>query len=164
MNLYTVNLERSTVPALAPDRLFSSASTAALLAWLALVASLFVPAARRWTWRVTGVLLPAVFGAAYVAALAAGVRGGDPAGGFGSVAAVRALFADDFALTAGWLHYLAFDLVVGTAIARAGLGAGVPRPLLLPCLALTFLVGPAGLVAYLLLRAAAGRRSWEPLT
>lgn len=144
--------------------LFSAASTAALLAWVALAAALFVPAARRWTWRVTGVLLPALLAVGYVGALAAGVRGGDPRGGFGSIAAVRALFANDYALTAGWLHYLAFDLFVGTAVARAGLTAGVNRLLLLPCLALTFLVGPAGLLAYLLLRLAAGPRTWEPLT
>jgi hypothetical protein len=75
------------------------------------------------------------------------------------VSEVRALFANDFALTAGWVHYLAFDLFVGTWIARTGLEAGLPRPLLLPCLALTFMLGPAGLLAYLLLRAVAGRRA-----
>ena len=147
-----------------PAALFSAASTAALPAWVALAASLFLPAARRWTWRVTGVLLPALLAVGYVAALAAGVRGGDPDGGFGSIAAVRALFANDYALTAGWLHYLAFDLFVGTAIARAGVTAGVNRLLLVPCLALTFFAGPAGLLAYLVLRAAAGPRTWETLT
>ncbi|HEY0777333.1 MAG TPA: abscisic acid-deficient protein Aba4 family protein, partial [Gemmatirosa sp.] len=49
------------------------------------------------------------------------------------------------------------DLVVGTAIARAGLAAAVPRWLLLPCLALTFVVGPAGLLAFLVIRLVVGR-------
>ena len=48
-------------------------------------------------------------------------------GGFGSIAEVRALFANDSALAAGWLHYLAFDLFVGAWIAREGPGLGRPR-------------------------------------
>lgn len=145
------------------NAVFSAASTMAMLAWVALAASLFVPPTRRWTWRATGVLLPALFALVYVAALTVGVRGGDPAGGFGSIAAVRALFANDFSLTAGWVHYLAFDLFVGTWIARTGVAGGVPRLLLLLCLALTFVVGPAGLLAYLALRAVAGPRRWDGL-
>ena len=133
--------------------LFGAASTAVLPAWLLLAATLFVPRLRSWGWRVTGVALPALLAVAYVAALAAALRGG-AGGGFGSVAEVRALFADDRALTAGWVHYLAFDLMVGTWIAREGVAAGVPRPLLLPCFALTFVAGPAGLLAFVALRAA----------
>lgn len=143
--------------------LFSLASTTALISWVALALSLFVRPMRRWTWRVTGVLVPAVIAVGYVAALAVGLRTGDPNGGFGSIAQVRALFANDFALTAGWVHYLAFDLVIGTLIARAGTGASLSPLLLLPCLALTFLAGPAGLLLFLLLRSATAARSWEPL-
>ena len=154
----------TTVPSAAA--LFGAASTAALVAWVGLALTLAVPRLRRWGWRVTGVLLPALLAAAYVAALTAGVRDGG-AGGFGSIGEVRALFANDWALAAGWVHYLAFDLVVGTWIARTGVAAGVSRWLLLPCLALTFLVGPAGLLAYVLLRAAVAPRgaprTWESL-
>ena len=39
-------------------------------------------------------------------------------GGFGSLAEVRQLFERPGLLAAGWLHYLAFDLFVGTWIAR----------------------------------------------
>ena len=38
-------------------------------------------------------------------------------GGFGSIAEVRALFMSDPVLVAGWVHYLAFDLFIGTWIA-----------------------------------------------
>jgi hypothetical protein len=137
--------------------LFGAASTVAMGGWVLLVLTLFVPRLRSAGWRVTGLGLPLLFALAYVVALVAGVRGG-AGGGFGSVAEVRALFANDLALTAGWVHYLAFDLFVGTWIARTGIEAGVPRLLLLPCLALTFLAGPAGLLLYLLLRAVTARR------
>ena len=159
LNLNTVNFSPHTMPGTSspPAALFGAANTLALAAWVGLALTLVVPRLRPQGWRATGVLLPALLAAAYVAALAAGVRGG-AAGGFGSIGEVRALFANDWALAAGWVHYLAFDLVVGTWIARTGVAAGVPRLLLLPCLALTFLVGPAGLLAYLLLRAAVARR------
>jgi hypothetical protein len=144
-----------------PATLFRRANAFALLAWVGLALTLAAPRLRRWGWRVTGVLVPTLLAVGYVAALAAAVRGG-AAGGFGSIAAVRALFANDWALAAGWVHYLAFDLAVGTWIARTGVAAGVPRLLLLPCLALTFLAGPAGLLAYLLLRLATSPRAGRP--
>ena len=34
--------------------------------------------------------------------------------GFNSIAQVRALFSVDRALVAGWIHYLAFDLFIGS--------------------------------------------------
>ena len=67
------------------------------------------------------------------------------------------------ALAAGWLHYLAFDLFVGAFIARDGLERGVPALLILLCLPLTLLFGPLGLLLYLILRLALGRRT-EPET
>lgn len=132
--------------------LFAAANAAALVAWLLLAGTLFVPRLRTWGWRVTGLLLPTLLAVAYLVALVAALRGG-AAGGFGSIGEVRALFADDRALTAGWVHYLAFDLFVGTWIAREGVRSGLPRLLVLPCLALTFLVGPVGLLAFVALLA-----------
>ena len=142
----------------AAGALFAAANAAALLGWLLLALTLFVPRLRTFGWRATGIGLPLLFALVYLGALAVGMRDG-AGGGFGSVAEVRALFANDFALTAGWVHYLAFDLFVGTWIARTGIETGVPRLLLLPCLALTFMLGPAGLLAYLLLRLVAGRHA-----
>lgn len=73
-------------------------------------------------------------------------------GGFGSIAAVRLLFTSDAALAAGWLHYLAFDLFAGSWIAREGLASGVSPLLILPCLLLTFMAGPIGLLVFVVLR------------
>ena len=83
-------------------------------------------------------------------------------GGFGSLDEVAALFRSRELLLAGWLHYLAFDLFVGAWEVRRGREAGVPFLLVAPCLLLTFLFGPAGLLAFLILlaafRTARGRR------
>jgi hypothetical protein len=124
--------------------------------WLGLAAALFVPALRRSAFAAAGAIVPALLAIAYILLIAGG-WGATEGGGFGSIAEVRALFANDSALAAGWLHYLAFDLFVGAWIAREGLARGVPRLLLLPCFALTFLFGPAGLLLFLLLRFAFSR-------
>ena len=135
---------------LPPDTVFSLANSAALLAWVALAVS---PAGRPWTpgvWRVTGRLLPLAFAMLYGALLVVHWRG---QGGFGSLAEVRALFDVPGALAAGWLHYLAFDLFVGTWIAQRGAALGLPHWQLLPVLLLTFVFGPLGLLAFVVLRA-----------
>ena len=80
-------------------------------------------------------------------------------GGFGSLAAVRELFGEPGLLAAGWLHYLAFDLFVGAWIAERAARLGLPHLVVLPLLVLTFLFGPAGLLAFSLVRAAALRRN-----
>ena len=136
---------------MSPDTVFSGASTLALLSWAVLAVSLFLPRLRPATWRITGLAVPLILALAYVVLLPRGMTQA-PQGGFGSIVAVRALFASDFALTAGWLHYLAFDLFVGTFIAREGLASRVPALLILPCLVLTFLFGPAGLLLHVLLK------------
>ena len=136
-----------------PHAAFRIASLVALLAWLPLAASPFLPAIRGWTWRLTGLVVPGLIAIAYVALIATGI--GEVGGtDFGSLPEIRRLFANDAALAAGWLHYLAFDMVVGTWVARDGTARGIPALLLLPCLVLTFLFGPAGLLLYLLVRLA----------
>jgi hypothetical protein len=139
-----------------PDTVFQLASTAALLGWLGLLLSPpGVPWARA-AWRISGRLLPLALSVLYVAMLAAHWRG---QGGFGSVAEVRALFDVPGVLVAGWVHYLAFDLFVGGWIAERGAALGLPHWQLVPVLLLTFLFGPAGLLAFVVLRALRRPRS-----
>ena len=78
----------------------------------------------------------------YVALMGAYVA--DAGGGFGSIAEVRTLFMSDPVLVAGWGHYLAFDLLIGSLLAERLDRAGVTRWLQAPVLLLTFLFGPAG--------------------
>jgi len=73
---------------------------------------------------------------------------GESAGGFGSLREVAALFANPWLLLAGWIHYLAFDLFVGAWEVRDAAENAVPHWLVIPCLALTFLFGPVGLLSY----------------
>lgn len=134
-----------------PALVFSIANTLAMLGWIALIAS---PPSARWSGfarRFAGRFLPLAFAVAYVTMFAVHWRG---EGGFGSIAEVRALFDIPGVLVAGWLHYLAFDLFVGAWIAERAAALGLPHLLVVPVLLLTFLFGPAGLLAFVLLRAA----------
>jgi hypothetical protein len=140
-----------------PATAFSLAGLVAMLGWAGLLLGLFVKQARPYAWTGAAVIIPALLAVAYILLIQDGMRAAE-GGGFGSIAEVRALFANDSALTAGWLHYLAFDLFVGTWIAREGPASGVPALLLIPCLALTFLFGPSGLLLFLILRFAFSRR------
>jgi hypothetical protein len=140
-------------PVLDPHSAFSAAGMLAMLGWLALLVSLFIASARPMAWMLARWVIPGLIGLAYMLLFQAS-WGNTPGGGFGSVAEVRALFANDNALAAGWLHYLAFDLFVGSWIAELGLKARIPALLLIPCLLLTFLLGPTGLVLFLILRLA----------
>jgi hypothetical protein len=78
-------------------------------------------------------------------------------GGFNSLAQVAVLFSSPYALLAGWIHYLAFDLFTGAWEARDAARLGISRWAVAPCLLLTFLFGPLGLSLYLLLKLAMRR-------
>jgi hypothetical protein len=69
------------------------------------------------------------------------------------LADVRALFSNDFLLLAGWIHYLAFDLFIGSWEVRDARRLGIHHLTVVPCLVLTFMLGPVGLLLYLALRA-----------
>jgi hypothetical protein len=56
-------------------------------------------------------------------------------------------------LLAGWIHYLAFDLLVGRVILGDAQRRGIPHLWVAPCLVLTFMLGPLGYAAYALVRA-----------
>jgi hypothetical protein len=70
---------------------------------------------------------------------------------------VSRLFANRHLLLAGWVHYLAFDLFVGAGEVRDARRHALSHLLVVPCLALTFLLGPAGLLLYYAVRSTAGR-------
>lgn len=131
--------------------LFKAANAVAAAGWIALALS---PAGTRrapLVRRIAGRFIPLGFALVYVLPMATHVGGTD--GGFGSVAQVQRLFAVPGLLVAGWLHYLAFDLFVGSWIAGRAADLRIPHAVLIVLLFATFMFGPAGLLAYAALRA-----------
>jgi len=136
-----------------PEMLFSICGKVVLPGWLLLVV------APRWKWTVrliSSVLLPGLMGAVYVYLIAANIGKGE--GSFNSLAGVASLFKTPELLLAGWVHYLAFDLFVGCWEVRDAQRVGVRHWFVIPCLALTFLLGPAGLLLYFVIRWIATRQ------
>jgi len=136
------------------DMMFSAGNAMALIGWAGLA---LLPARRVIADTITALAIPALLGVAYTALIAAFFAGAE--GGFSSIAEVRQLFQSDALLVAGWLHYLAFDLFVGSWEVRTARAEGIPHLLVLPCLALTFLFGPIGLLAFLIVRASRAPRA-----
>lgn len=129
------------------DTWFSLAGTLAMAGWVLLVV---FPRSPLVTDRLVGLGIPAVIGVVY-AGLILAFWAGSP-GGFGSLDDVAALFSVRGLLLAGWVHYLAFDLFVGAWEVRTARTEGIPHLLVVPCLAMTFLFGPVGLLMFLTLR------------
>ena len=136
------------------DQVFSVTNTIAVIAWLLLAA---LPG-RRWvTDIVTGKAVPAFFAVVYVAIVVTTFPGAE--GSFSTLDGVATLFTNQWLLVAGWLHYLAFDLLIGTWEARDARERGVPHLLLIPCLFLTLMFGPAGWLFYLIVASASAPAS-----
>lgn len=133
---------------MSPEQLFSLCGALAVPGWLLLV---LLP---RWKWTtrlVCPVVIPLLLALVYLW-LAATTFGRTP-GGFGSLADVSRLFQNQWVLLAGWIHYLAFDLFVGSWEVRDARRNGLNHLLVVPCLFLTFMFGPVGLLLYFGLRA-----------
>lgn len=113
---------------------------------------------------VHSVAMPILLGVTYAWLLATALWGGTPVpegAGFATLDGLVKLFSVKEALVAGWAHYIVFDLFIGAWQARDAQRVGLNHFVLIPCLILTFLVGPVGLLAYLLIRGLTGRAGWS---
>ena len=137
-----------------PDQIFSIATLIALLAWLGL---LFLPRVRVITDVLAPIIIPSVLAAAYVIILA---RFFDLGGftKFSTLDGIASLQGSPWLLLAGWLHYLAFDLFLGTWEVRMARQENIPHLAIVPSLLLTFMTGPAGLLLFVVTRYALRRR------
>lgn len=127
------------------DTLFELANVTALAGWLILAAAIIF---HRPFWRdmIAGLAIPLVLSVLYTGLIV--FFFGQSEGGFDSLANVQKLFTHPFVALAGWVHYLAFDLFIGAWIAREVMQRAIPRWTLIALLPLTFMFGPAGLLAF----------------
>ena len=141
------------------DYIFSFINFSVMPAWALLI---LAP-----KWSVTDKLVhsmfyPLLLGGVYIIGMILAYMGhGAEGGGFTSIEGVRTLFSADVGMVIGWTHFLVFDLFVGAWEARDARRRGFKHWLLVPCLLLTFMLGPIGLVLYLGLRKATGKGGWS---
>ena len=129
-----------------PDAIFNIANPLALLGWVAL---LVYPFASRIIGIFSGLVLPGVLSLGYMVVVL--VYWGDAEGGYDSLSNVMLLLSTPGSALAGWIHFLAFDLFLGTWAAKMGQEAGIKHVFIIPSLILTFLFGPIGFLLTLLL-------------
>jgi len=128
---------------MSPQQVFSIANSLALVSWIMLA----ILPRRPWVTKVvTTKLVPGLFAILYTA-IAASLFWRSP-GGFSTLASVGVLFSNPWLLLAGWVHYLAFDLLIGSWELEDSRERGIPHLMVVPCLLLTFMFGPAGWLLY----------------
>lgn len=124
---------------MAPEILFSYVGAAAMAGWSILI---FGP--RKYTWVNAIALWVIPFGLSAVYAALVFSKFSETGGGFGSLSNVAILMSNDWALLAGWVHFLAFDLFIGAVMAARMDHFGVSRLVQAAILATTFMLGPLG--------------------
>ncbi|MDF1697304.1 MAG: ABA4-like family protein [Saprospiraceae bacterium] len=131
-----------------PDIVFSFANLIVMPMW---VLMMILP-----NWKVTRFLIdykiiPVLLSIVYaIYILQAMLIGGTM--DFGSLKSVMALFTEENAVLAGWVHYLAFDLLVGMWLLDQNKTTQINRWLMIPILLGTFMFGPIGFLLYIIIK------------
>ncbi len=127
------------------DTIFSTCSSLAMLGWAGLI---LLPGRRLVVEVLARVAIPLVIAAIYLFLMASNYTAAPAGAGYGTLDAVAALFTVRGLLLAGWIHYLAFDLFVGSWEVSDARANGIHHLLVVPCLLATFMFGPIGLGLY----------------
>lgn len=135
------------------ETVFTFANAFVLAGWLAL---LLAPRAPKLADRIASVIIPLLLAIAYL--MLAPVFFTFTEGGFDSLANVMILFDNPRAVMAGWLHYLAFDLFIGSWQVRQAREHNIRHLVIIPSLVLTLLLGPVGLLVFFITRLAYTKR------
>jgi len=132
------------------ETFFATTNSIALLAWILLV---LLPSRPVVAKVLCGIVVPAALACGYAAVIGWKLAmGGPPPGDLSTLGGLKAAFSDDWVFAAAWTHYLVFDMVVGSWIARDAVRLGVPWPLRSLSLLLTFLLGPVGFLLHIITR------------
>ena len=131
-----------------PETIFQLCNTLALISWIVLI--VLSPFWLRVDKFLIGVIIT-LLAMVYAWIIFSGFSAGDVKK-FGSLDGVMSLFQNKLLLTAGWVHYLAFDLLTGIWIKRNAIVHNINHWLIIPALLFTFMLGPAGLLLYLVTR------------
>lgn len=129
------------------ELLFKIANFSVIPAWVLLI---FVPRSNFTHYLVYSHAYPYFLGLAYAYLIFSNFGVGE--GGMSSLSAIRASFERDAILLAAWIHYLIFDLFVGGWIVKDAAANGIRHITITPALIFTLILGPIGLLIYLILR------------
>ncbi|MCX6593818.1 MAG: ABA4-like family protein [Acidobacteria bacterium] len=126
-----------------------------LPAWLLLL----IAPGWRWSQRIASTIMPSLLGLVYLYLFFRQFR--TLGGSFATLALTRIMFAEPGVVLAGWIHFLAFDLIVAAWVAQDAHRRHLPRMVMVPCLLVTLAAAPLGLLLYRGLRWARFSQVWE---
>ncbi|WP_299674731.1 ABA4-like family protein [uncultured Tenacibaculum sp.] len=131
-----------------PSQVFSIAGMLAMPMWILMI---FLP-----KWKVTRFLIdfkiiPLLLSIIYAIYIIISLQQGGMMD-FGSLASVMQLFTVENAVLAGWVHYLAFDLVVGMWMLDQNKELKIHPVVMAPCLFGTFMFGPVGFLLFMIIK------------
>lgn len=131
-----------------PSEVFSIAGMLTMPMWILLI---FLP-----KWKVTRFLIdykviPIILSVIYAIYISIALINGGMMD-FGSLQSVMQLFTVENAVLAGWIHYLAFDLLVGMWIVNQNKTLKIHPIIMAPCLLGTFMFGPVGFLVFMIIR------------
>ncbi len=129
------------------EQIFTAANTLAMAGWIILI---FLPFWKTSDKFILGIIIT-LMALVYTWLMFTTFKPADMQS-FSSLSGVKKLFENDKLVVAGWVHYLAFDLLAGMFIKNNGIRYNINHWLLVPCMLLTFLFGPAGLLLFLIIR------------
>jgi hypothetical protein len=139
-----------------PSQVFSYVGMIAMPMWILMI---FLP-----KWKVTKFLMdykvvPILLGLIYAVYITKGILVLGGMMDFGSLASVMDLFTEENAVLAGWVHYLAFDLLIGMWMIDQNKNIGIHQVLMAPCLLGTFMFGPIGFLLFIILKTIKQKKS-----
>lgn len=125
--------------------LFQAFNGFAFIGWIAMIIGvIFNRAFLRDT--LSGVWFPVILSAGYTALII--FFSPQTEGNYDTIENVQKLFAAPWIALAGWAHYLAFDMFIGSRMARQTHELGLSRWPLIVLLPVTLLFGPIGYVVF----------------
>lgn len=131
-----------------PTEVFSIANMTVMPMWLLMI---LIP-----KWKVTSFLIdfkiiPILISIVYAIYIFQAIQIGGMMD-FGSLGAVIDLFTEEHAVLAGWVHYLAFDLLIGMWMLDQNKELKINQILMAPVLLATFMFGPLGFLLFMAIK------------
>ena len=131
-----------------PSVIFSICNLMVMPMWLLLI---FLPKWKATRFLIDYKIIPILLSLVYAVYIGISLATGGMMD-FGSLKSVMALFTVENAVLAGWVHYLAFDLLIGMWMVDTNKNIGIHQVLMAPCLFFTFMFGPIGFLLFTIIK------------
>lgn len=132
---------------MSPEQVFSLCSGLALLSWIILIFFPFWKTRDQYLFSIIIILFAIIYSWVIFSNITP-----DDFKKFNTLDGVSQLFQNKELLLAGWVHYLAIDLLTGIYILNNARKNGINHWITVPALFATFFLAPFGLLLYFIMR------------